>query len=125
MGLLGDRILVKNLADYFFRDEGYVELKKDFLHQMQFIGFKKALLSTLRSGVTSGAEESYMNLGKRNLPMMLIWGREDQVVPFELSRKVIELIPNIEFYPIDDAAHIPHYECPETVNPLLIEFLRR
>jgi len=124
MSLLGDKVLISNLADYFFSDEEYAELKEEFLLQMQFIGFKKSLLSTLRSGVTTGAEQAYLSVGKRNLPAMLIWGREDQVVPFELSNKVIELIPKIEFHPIDDAAHIPHYECPETVNPLLIEFLR-
>ncbi len=125
MGLFGNKILVANLADYFFNDAGYADLKEEFLRQMQFVGFKKALLSTLRSGVTTGAEEAYKDLGKQEFPILLIWGREDQVVPFELSAKVIELIPDIEFHPIDNASHIPHYECPDTVNPLLIEFLRR
>ena len=92
---------------------------------MQYVGFKKALLSTLRSGVTTGAVEAYQKVGKRGYPVMLVWGREDRVVPFELSERVTELIPNVEFHPIDEAAHIPHYECPRVVNPILIEFLAR
>ena len=30
-----------------------------------------------------------------------------------------------EYGAIDDAAHIPHYEHPEIVNPLVVEFLNR
>ncbi len=125
MGLMGDNVLVSNLRNYFHGDRGYAELKQKFLDQMQYVGFKKALLSTLRSGVTTGAVEAYQKVGKRGYPVMLVWGREDRVVPFELSERVTELIPNVEFHPIDEAAHIPHYECPRVVNPILIEFLAR
>lgn len=123
MGLLGNKVLVSNLADYFFSEMGYDALKEELLVQMQFLGFKKALLSTLRNGVTTGAEDAYWEVGKQDHPVMLIWGKEDQVVPFELSEKVMELIPKIDFHAIEGAAHIPHYECPEIVNPMLIEFL--
>jgi pimeloyl-ACP methyl ester carboxylesterase len=34
-------------------------------------------------------------------------------------------IPQAEFHAIDDAAHVPFYEHPEIVNPMLIEFLKR
>jgi pimeloyl-ACP methyl ester carboxylesterase len=125
MGMLGSRVLVSNLADYFYADRGYAELKEEFLHQMQFTGFKKALLSTLRSGATTGAREAYERVGKEDYPVLLIWGKEDQVVPFELSALVMELIPRAEFHPIEQAAHIPHYECPEIVNPILVDFLQR
>ena len=123
MGLLGDKVLVSNLSGYFYRDRGYLVLKQEFLNQMQYVGFKNSLLSTLRSGVATGAIEAYERVGKRGNPVMLIWGREDRVVPFELSERVMEIIPNIEFHAIDDAGHIPHFECPEVVNPLLIDFL--
>jgi pimeloyl-ACP methyl ester carboxylesterase len=125
MGLLGSRVLVSNLADYFFGDQGYAELKEDFLAQMEFVGFKRALLSTLRSGATTGAKEAYAAVGKLDFPVLLIWGEEDQVVPFELSEMAVELIPRAEFHAIENAAHIPHYECSETVNPLLLDFLKR
>jgi pimeloyl-ACP methyl ester carboxylesterase len=125
MGLLGSRVLVNNLADYFFGDQGYAELKEDFLAQMEFVGFKKALLSTLRSGATTGAAEAYAAVGGLDVPVLLIWGKEDQVVPFELSETAMELIPRAESHAIENAAHIPHYECSETVNPILLDFLKR
>jgi len=125
MAYLGNKVLISNLSDYFYGDRGYETLKDEFVKQMKYVGFKRALLSTLRSGVTTGAEQAYERVGQRGIPVELIWGREDQVVPFELSEKVRELIPDLEFYVVDNTAHIPHYECPEVVNPILIEFLSK
>jgi pimeloyl-ACP methyl ester carboxylesterase len=36
----------------------------------------------------------------------------------------MKLVPQADFHPIDQAKHIPHFECPEIVNPLLIDFLK-
>ena len=35
------------------------------------------------------------------------------------------LIPDIEYHQIDGASHLAHYEYPERVTPILIEFLTR
>jgi pimeloyl-ACP methyl ester carboxylesterase len=125
MSLLGAKMLVSRLHSYCYRPAGHDEFVRALQIQMQYAGFKRALLSTLRSGVTTGAVEAYRRVGQRNVPAMLVWGREDRVVPFELNKRVQELIPHIEFHPIDAAAHTPHYERPQDVNPLLIDFLSR
>jgi pimeloyl-ACP methyl ester carboxylesterase len=93
---------------------------------MKYIGFKQALLSTLRNGPLENMTEAYQRVGKQeNRPIWLIWGRHDQTLPFAVSEKVRALLPQAEFHAIEEAGHVPHYECPETVNPLLVEFLRR
>jgi pimeloyl-ACP methyl ester carboxylesterase len=125
MGLMGEKVLLSNLKDYSYSDQGFEKLRQEFSNQMRYVGFKKALLSSLRSGILSGTEEEYKRVGKQEKPTLLVWGREDQVVPFELSNKVREMIPKIEFHIIEKAAHVPHYEHPEQVNPILIEFLSR
>jgi pimeloyl-ACP methyl ester carboxylesterase len=56
--------------------------------------------------------------------VLLVWGREDRVVPFAKSDDVRRDVPQAEFHPIDLAAHIPHYERPEIVSPIFVEFLR-
>jgi pimeloyl-ACP methyl ester carboxylesterase len=125
MGLFGDKIMVSNLQDYLFAEKENNSLIKKFENQMQYAGFKRAILSTIRSGVIMGAADAYKRIGKREFPVLLIWGKEDLTVPFELSDRVRELIPNAEFHPIDKTVHLPHYERPEVVNPLVIEFLER
>jgi pimeloyl-ACP methyl ester carboxylesterase len=56
--------------------------------------------------------------------VLLIWGRLDTTLPFARSDAVREAL-NAEFAPVDDAGHLAHYERPEVVEPVLIEFLRR
>jgi pimeloyl-ACP methyl ester carboxylesterase len=46
-------------------------------------------------------------------------------VPFRHSEKLRKAIPNIEFHAIENCGHIPHFEKPEEVNPILLEFLRK
>ena len=124
-GLIGSHRIVTKLADHFFSDRMYSELKDHALRQMQFIGFKRALLSTLRSGAITGASQAFASVGKLDFPVLLIWGKEDHVVPYKLSQKVLELIPRAEFHAIEEAAHAPHFENPDIVNPILIDFLNR
>jgi len=125
MSLFGNRILVPGLKDDLCEPERSPEYVEQYLAQMQYVGFKRALLSTMRSGLLAGATDAYAGVGKQDCPVMLIWGRKDQVVPFELSEQIEELIPQVEFHAIDEAGHVPHYERPEVVNPLLIEFLAK
>jgi pimeloyl-ACP methyl ester carboxylesterase len=125
MGLFGGKVVLSNLEGYFQGAAGYEAFAQKFRQQMQYQGFKRALLDSIRSGITTGAKDSYRRVGESDLPVMLIWGREDRVVPFELSREVRDLVPQAEFHAIDDAAHVPHFEQPEVVNPLLVDFLTR
>jgi pimeloyl-ACP methyl ester carboxylesterase len=66
----------------------------------------------------------YQQIGRSNLPVLLLWGRHDRTVPFRHSDTLREAIPGIEFHAIEDSGHIPHFEKPEMVNPLLLRFLR-
>jgi pimeloyl-ACP methyl ester carboxylesterase len=56
---------------------------------------------------------------------MLIWGREDRLFPFGNSEKVRAAIPGIVFHALDATGHLPQYEAPERVNPLVVEYLKR
>jgi pimeloyl-ACP methyl ester carboxylesterase len=55
--------------------------------------------------------------------VLLFWGRDDKTVPFAYSADICAAIPQIQFHAVDDCGHIPHYEKPEVVNPILLEFL--
>jgi len=92
---------------------------------MKYRGFKKAILSTIRSITTWRPADAYEQVGKANYPVLLLWGRQDKTIPFETHRRVQVMIPRVEIHAIDDAGHVPHLDQPETVNHVLIEFLSR
>ena len=122
MARIGDKVLLGNLArDMKTPDEAYIE---KFKTQMQFKGFKRALLATMRSGVLTDASDAFRAVGRRGIPTLLIWGEEDQVVPFLHNEIVRQFIPQAEFHAIPEAGHVPHLERPDVVNPILIDFFQ-
>ena len=125
MDRLSEPILIKGLSKDMKYPERFPEYVDRYREQMQYAGFRRALLSTMRSGMLTGAAEAYGRVGQQKKPVLLIWGREDQVIPLATSMAVKAAIPHVEFHTIDEAGHVPHMERPDVVNPLLIEFLRR
>lgn len=125
MDLWGNRILVDDIPDDFYRPAGFPEYQAQYPPQMQYAGFRRAVLSTLRHGPLEAMTEAYRHVGQSGRPVCLFWGRHDRTLPFATSERVRALLPQAEFHAVEEAGHVPHYEHPEIVNPLLIEFLRR
>jgi pimeloyl-ACP methyl ester carboxylesterase len=104
------------------KPEKFPEEIQDFL---KYQGTRRAFLSTIRHGPFGSISDVYERVGKQEIPTVLMWGREDEAIPFEFSEKVKQALPRAEFHAIDGAGHKPYYERPDLVNPLLIEFLNR
>ena len=105
----------------FYRPENHPDWADKFKVQMQYSGFKRAILSTRRN-YSDDKLLTYIELGSLNKPVMLIWGKEDQTVPFE-GNKRIRAVVKTEFLRVDEAAHLPHYEEPVLVNTRIVSFL--
>ncbi len=64
-------------------------------------------------------------LGEIRHPTLIIWGAEDQVFPPQVGKQMQETIPGSSLELIPGAGHIPQWERPAMVNPILLEFLSR
>lgn len=58
------------------------------------------------------------------LPMLLIWGLQDRIVPASLARIFVQLNPSIELIELPGVGHCPHDEKPEQFNQILFEWLQ-
>ncbi len=123
LGAFGAERMVRSAAADFFEARQVEMFQERYRQQMRYRGFMRAILSTVRSGMLNGFPEVYRALGQLALPLLLIWGREDRTLPLEQSRPLLEVVPHARFHVLEGCGHIPHYERPEGVNPLLIEFL--
>jgi pimeloyl-ACP methyl ester carboxylesterase len=124
-GLLGSISMVKGLASDMLGQETVEHFQNQFKVQMKFKGFKRAILSTVRNGMLESFYETYLRVGGMHKPTLLFWGTLDKTVPFEHSKVVMQAIPHAEFHAIENCGHIPHYEKPGIVNPVLLEFLTK
>jgi pimeloyl-ACP methyl ester carboxylesterase len=109
----------------FIHPERYPDYFAKYAEQMRYKGFRRALLSTIRDYFITDVRPDFRRVGASHKPVMLVWGQLDKDVPFEVSKEVLAEIPQAEFHPLADAAHVGFYESPEVVNPMLIEFLNR
>ena len=95
-----------------------------YLAQIQYKGFRNAILSTVRNDMLVSCIDVYRQVGELNKPVLLLWGKEDRTVPLKHNETLRKVIPNIEFHAIEGTGHIPHYEKPVVVNPILLNFLK-
>ncbi len=83
-----------------------------------------AFLALVRSARTSDFSPSIKELlSYVTSPILLIWGKEDRIIPFRLASRIAKLAPQIEFVPLDRIGHCPQDECPELINHLILQWL--
>jgi pimeloyl-ACP methyl ester carboxylesterase len=125
LGLFGSESLLNSIAADFF-DPALVRMfQEKYRVQLQYRGFKRAILSSLREDMLGEFAGSYRRVAESDIPVLLVWGRNDRTVPFLHSRAMLNLIPGAEFHILENSSHIPHYEEPEAFNQLMIEFLKK
>lgn len=56
------------------------------------------------------------------VPVLLVWGREDLGFPLAMGMAAHELLPGSRLAIMDGAAHAPYFERPETFNAILTQF---
>jgi pimeloyl-ACP methyl ester carboxylesterase len=116
------KLAASQMSD-FVRPERHAGWSERFEPQMRYEGFGRAILSTLRHVMTQDSLGDFAAVGRSDIPSLLIWGRQDSVVPFEHSDAVRAAIPAIRFVAVDDAGHLPHKEQEAQVAAALIAFL--
>ncbi|GAB4828033.1 hypothetical protein Ancab_034946 [Ancistrocladus abbreviatus] len=65
------------------------------------------------------SRESLSRCQENNVPICLMYGREDPWVKPVWGRQIKQQVPNAPYYEISPAGHCPHDEVPEVVNYLL------
>ena len=123
LGMVSADRMVQSMASDFINPKQVKMFQDQCRVQIQYRGLKRALLSTLRNKTVDGIPEVYQRLGKLDVRVLLLWGRNDQTLPLEQSRDILSAVPHAEFHVIEDCGHIPQYEKPDEVNPIIQQFL--
>ena len=63
------------------------------------------------------------DLPKMHVKTCLIWGKEDITTPFAQSDSLNSIL-HTQFFPVENARHLPHLEYPSLVNSRIILFLK-
>ncbi|MGI0069330.1 MAG: alpha/beta fold hydrolase, partial [Nitrosopumilaceae archaeon] len=92
----------------------------DFIKRMSAPNAKLAFISSVLSVKNSHIRDS---LQKIKIPTLLIWGKEDKMIPIEHAREFIDSICNCRFRELKGIGHLPHVEDAEVFVQSVLEFL--
>jgi pimeloyl-ACP methyl ester carboxylesterase len=67
---------------------------------------------------------NFNNLKKLSIPVVLIWGSNDDITPLWQGEALVKLIPDSQLEVIDNVGHIPYIEDVGAFNSLLIKSLK-
>jgi len=121
--IFGDRVIRQNLGKNFHNPSLLPAFIERFEPQMKIVGFKYAQLSTLRHMPLSEMADRYRAVGKTDIPVLLVWGRQDRVVPYANAALIQRAIPNCRLLTVEECGHTPNYEKPQDVIPPMLDFL--
>lgn len=96
---------------------------KRLAYFMNFKGYKYMNYSTWMHTMNINKSEQFANLKTNSL--LLLYGEKDPYFSASYAAKLKALFPRTEIIPVAAAGHMPHFERPDLVNPLLLDFLKR
>ncbi len=108
------RFLVKSsLEENFARPELLTEELVDrYWELLRFPGNRKAAVDR---GKTPREPEKWAEVGSLKIPVLLLWGEQDKVIPLSHARAFAAAIPGSKLITYADAGHLPMEETPEQV----------
>ncbi len=94
-------------------------LLEERLADEDFPGFARAVARSLE-GVLSGGRPPLERLRQ---PTLLVWGRQDRLVPLGRSARLVRELPQARLTVLDRCGHVPMVEQPIAFNRAVAEFL--
>jgi pimeloyl-ACP methyl ester carboxylesterase len=80
------------------------------------------VLAIAKSAIRHNMKEDLPSI---EVPVCLIWGKNDGVTPPQVAEEFHSLLPNSELFWIDKCGHAPMMEHPEEFNRILAPWLKR
>ena len=62
-------------------------------------------------------------LKKVTTPALVVWGKQDAIIPLECGEMYQQALPNASLKVIDQCGHSPQVEKPQEFNKVVTEFL--
>jgi pimeloyl-ACP methyl ester carboxylesterase len=100
------------------------ELMEIFLRPAQEAEAPTAFTNILRGMVSLHFSPNIRRfLPRMKVPMLLLWGHNDKIIPRNNVEKLVRITPNLRFIELADAGHCAHDEVPDQVNTIVSSWL--
>lgn len=85
----------------------------------------RAILLQLQTNYAGRREASDQALGQIHAPTLILWGRQDHLIPVADAERFHHAIPRSEVKIFDNSGHVPEEEIPDDSAAVVMDFLQR
>jgi pimeloyl-ACP methyl ester carboxylesterase len=86
-------------------------------------GGRQALIQTARQIIPPNVDKLSEEYKIIEVPTLILWGRQDKIIPLEIGERLHQTMPNSQFAVIDECGHNPHEEKPDDTVSIISSFL--
>lgn len=120
----GDYEFIKKKAEDVFYDKA-IATKELVDGIFDIVNDRIKAIKTLSIAKSAIRHNMAENLPDMNIPVCLIWGKQDGVTPPEVANDFDRLLPDSELYWIDKCGHAAMMERPEEFNKALDDWFKK
>lgn len=91
---------------------------EDVLRYKRLDGVTAALAAIAEEWFPGGVQQQQFDIGSLTMPVQIIWGREDKIIPVAQGEALAGQVP---VRVLDNAGHLPHMEKAAEVNRLIAQ----
>ena len=109
---------------YYHKDRITDEQIDTYAYYGSLPGAREAIVATAQQIVPADIEAVTSRYHTISVPVLIIWGAEDEVVPLSVGEQFKRDIPNSELVILPECGHMPPEEEPQETNRLITQFLK-
>lgn len=89
----------------------------------RFVGKHGWVVKRNMDSMLTGADLLDGQLGSLKMPMLIVWGKEDHLIPVSVGKRIHTAVPQSEFVVVDGCGHLAPGQCAAQVGPVFRGFL--
>jgi pimeloyl-ACP methyl ester carboxylesterase len=109
---------------YYHKDRITDEQIDTYAYYGSLPGAREAIVATAQQIIPANIEAVTARYKTIGVPVLIIWGAEDEVVPLSVGKQFKRDIPNSELVILPECGHMPPEEEPQETNRLITQFLK-
>jgi 2-hydroxy-6-oxonona-2,4-dienedioate hydrolase len=113
---------IRYLGPLAFHDKRFYE-DVDLAFKQRVTAGDSYTVNQILDSMIRGEDVLDNRLAAINQPTLVVWGREDKLIPLSFGERFHQEIKSSRLRVIDNCGHMPHVECPEKLNPILLQCL--
>jgi pimeloyl-ACP methyl ester carboxylesterase len=100
-----------------------VAVRHHMYNQADFAAIAPRIIDSVTASVDMNEMLTRDKLATVTRPTLIFWTRNNPTMQWDVGKTASEVIPNAEFYLMEEAGHWPQYEKPEEFHAVVIPFL--